>query len=416
MSVMPEVAIIGAGPYGLSVAAHLRARGVGFRIFGIAMQSWRTKMPEGMCLKSEGFASNLYDRSGQFTLERYCAQNGLPYGDHGVPVPLATMTAYGLAFQKRMVPELEERMVERLDPAPNGFLLRLADGETVAASTVVIATGITYFHYVPPSFASLPAEFLSHSSKVHDLSQFKGRDVTVIGAGASALDTAGLLHEAGAETHVVARRRAIQWTDEPYESKRRSLWQRVRYPISGMGPGLRSKLYEELPMLFRYLPEQVRLEIVKTFLGPAPPWFMKDRVVGRVSLHLGCVLGQPEIRGGRVHLPFIDGDGVKTERRTDHIIAATGYRVDLRRLPFLDQQLLAGLRAAENTPVLSANFESTIPGLYFVGLPSANTFGPLMRFMLGAGYTSRRLSAHIAQSIPRRLVSRPPATVSHAQT
>src|SRR5690348_13176759 len=92
-----DVAIIGAGPYGLSLAAHFRELGLDYRIFGKPMQSWRENMPADMLLKSEGFASNLDDPSGQATLERFCAEGNLPYADVGLPVPLSTLVSYGLA-------------------------------------------------------------------------------------------------------------------------------------------------------------------------------------------------------------------------------------------------------------------------------------------------------------------------------
>src|ERR1700680_4642126 len=116
-----NVAIIGAGPYGLSSADHLRARGIEFRIFGSPMHSWRTRMPAGMFLKSEGFASNLYDPAGRFTLSRFCAENALPYRAIGLPVSLQTFTAYGLAFQRQLVPNVEDKVVVGLDRSPDGF-------------------------------------------------------------------------------------------------------------------------------------------------------------------------------------------------------------------------------------------------------------------------------------------------------
>jgi cation diffusion facilitator CzcD-associated flavoprotein CzcO len=124
MTSSSKVAIIGAGPYGLSIAAHLHARGIEFRIFGTTMHSWRTRMPSGMFLKSEGFASSLHDLARCFTLKRFCAESGLPYEANGLPVPLETFTAYGLAFQRRLVPNVEDKAVVRLDQSPDGFLLR----------------------------------------------------------------------------------------------------------------------------------------------------------------------------------------------------------------------------------------------------------------------------------------------------
>ena len=122
MSTTTDVAIIGAGPYGLSLAAHLAAANVSVRVFGQPMQFWRTNMPEGMVLKSEGFASNLWHPDGALTLRDFCADRGLPYKDSGLPIPVETFCAYGEAFQKRFVPMLDERPVARTRSRPRRLL------------------------------------------------------------------------------------------------------------------------------------------------------------------------------------------------------------------------------------------------------------------------------------------------------
>ena len=81
-----DIAIIGAGPYGLSIAAHLRARDIEHRIIGEPMQFWLGHMPKGMFLKSDGFASSLYDPGGHFTLRHYCEEHNIEYADLGTPV------------------------------------------------------------------------------------------------------------------------------------------------------------------------------------------------------------------------------------------------------------------------------------------------------------------------------------------
>src|SRR6266550_5629358 len=111
MKTVTPIAIVGAGPYGLSIAAHLRGHGIPFRIFGSPMVSWLNRMPKGMCLKSEGFASSLSDPEGLYTLKRFCAEQGLEYADQSYPIPLDTMAAYGLAFQKKFAPDVEDRTV-----------------------------------------------------------------------------------------------------------------------------------------------------------------------------------------------------------------------------------------------------------------------------------------------------------------
>ncbi len=393
---MVDTAIIGAGPYGLSIAAHLKARKVGFRIFGSPMHTWRMHMPKGMLLKSEGFASSLYDPDSAFTLGRYCQEQGAPYADLGLPVPLETFASYGLEFQKRFVTELEDKLVVAMDRSLSGFDIRLEDGELVTARKVVSAVGISHYQYVPPVLAALSEEFVTHSSRHVSFDRFKGRDVTVIGAGASALDVAGLLHVAGACVQLVARKPVVDFHHPPGPIPR-PLLDRIRRPTTGLGPGWRSLFCTRAPLVFHAMPQWFRLEVVRRHLGPAAGWFIKDLVVGHVAFHLGFNVVQADIQNGRVQLQLASSDGAQRTLVTDHVIAGTGYRVDLRRLAFLNPGLLAGIRSFENTPVLSMNFESSVPGLYFVGTTSANSFGPMARFAYGARFTARRLARHLGR-------------------
>ncbi|MGH9685738.1 MAG: NAD(P)-binding domain-containing protein [Candidatus Acidiferrales bacterium] len=395
---MIDIAIVGAGPYGLSLAAHLRPLGVRFRIFGRAMDSWLDHMPKGMMLKSEGFASNIYDPEAALTLGRFCADRDIQYADSGIPVRLDTFSAYGLAFRERFVPDLETKLVANLKRIPGGFLLRLDNGETVAAARVVLAVGITHFAYIPPVLSELSAHLLSHSFRQHDLSQFKGRRVTVIGAGSSATDVAGLLHENGANVDLVARCESLFFHNRPVSARPRPLWQRLRHPSSGLGPGLRSRLYTNVPQLFRHLPQRLRTHIVRTHLGPSGGWFAREKVEGKVPLQLGVLIEKAEAAGDEVCLYLRSVNGTKRELRTGHVIAATGYKVDVDRLKFLSDEVRSSLRAAEKSPMLSSNFESSVKGLYFIGVAAANSFGPMLRFAYGAGFAARRLSQALAKS------------------
>jgi cation diffusion facilitator CzcD-associated flavoprotein CzcO len=389
------VAIIGAGPYGLSIAAHLRSHGVEFRIFGRTMESWLTQMPSGMHLKSDGFASSLSDPQSYFTLKRYCAGTGLPYADLGVPVPLDTLTAYGLEFQKKLVPEVEDKRVRLLDRRSNDFILTLDDGETVCASSVLAAAGLSYFRRIPQPLVHLASEFLTHSSEHHDLTPLKGRDVVVIGAGSSAIELATLLHENGAVVRLVARRQNLD-IHEPMTLPR-PLWERIRAPMSMAGPGWRSLFYTAAPLLVHALPEELRLRIVRSSFPPAASWYIKDRFSGKVPALLGYEPERAEIQGTRVNLILRGQNGSERKLVTDHIIAATGFAPDVRRLSFLSDGILAQIQTAGKTPVLSSNFESTCPGLYFAGPVAANSFGPVLRFIAGTKFSAPQIANHLAR-------------------
>jgi thioredoxin reductase len=393
-----DVAIIGAGPYGLSIAAYLKARGVDFRIFGSPMHTWLRQMPKGMRLKSEGFASSLYDPDSAFTLAQYCKQEGIPYADHGLPVPLETFSSYGVAFQKKLVPEVENKLVISLRRSTDGFEIVLEDGDVIAARKVVMAVGISHFGYVPPVLSPLPEEFVSHSSKHSSLDHFHGCEVAVVGAGASALDIAALLHQAGASVQLIARKPVIRFHDPPGQTVP-SLLQRIRLPRTGIGPGWKLFFYARAPLAFHRLPERVRLEAVRRTLGPAPAWFIKQQVVGIVPFNLGVNITQAKVENGRVRLELTNSVGTSRTMMADHVIAATGYKVDLRRLAFLDTGIQQGIQTVEQSPVVSANFQSSVPGLYFVGASVATSFGPVLRFAYGAGFTARHLTRHLQKSV-----------------
>lgn len=389
-----EVAIIGAGPYGLALSAYLQEYRVEHRIFGFPMESWRTKMPKGMLLKSHGFASNLYDPHGAYTLKRFCLSNQLAYDDYAVPVPLQTFCAYGLAFQKMFVPDLEEKMVVALERTTSGFLLRLETGEEVHARRIVCAIGIAYFDHVPAVFDGLPSELVTHSSRHHRLDAFKGRDVIVVGAGSSAIDIAWLLHCSGATVRVLARRSYISFGKKLRLPRTR--WDECRAPMSGLGEGWRSRLCTDAPLVFHRMPAWARLKVVQRHLGPAPGWFMRDQVEGQVAFVMNATLVSTAVQNGRVRLRIRRSDSEELELVTDHVIAATGYKVDLARLSFLGA-LRNQIRQVASTPVLTPRFESSVPGVYFIGVAAANSFGPLLRFAYGAQFAAHRVSERLAR-------------------
>ena len=203
---------------------------------------------------------------------------------------------------------------------------------------------------------------------------------------------------------MVARRTVIHFHSRPRKLEP-SFLDGLRAPVTAIGPGWKLFLCANAPLVFRAMPEKFRLEKARRVLGPAACWFVKEQVVGKVPIIPGVTVTEAKLQTGRVSLRLTDGAGVHTTLITDHVISATGYKVDLERLTFVDPNLRAGIQSVDSTPVLSANFESSVPSLYFVGASAANTFGPLLRFACGALFTARRLSRHLAKSHSREALS-----------
>ena len=351
-------------------------------------------MPRGMRLKSEGFASNLSEPSAEFTLEAFCREQHIEYAHIGLPVALETFIEYGREFQRRYVPQLEQVNVTRLETTTaDEFALTTAAGEVVRSRRVIVATGIGSFARLPRELEGLPEQLVSHSAAHADLTPFGGRKVAVLGAGASALDLAALLVQAGASVDLIARTDTLKFHDPPRKS--RPLLERIREPRSGLGTGWRSRLSCDIPLVFHTLPQSLRIRAVARHLGPAPCWFVRDAVVGKVTMHLGAILEGAQATEKGLRVAFSEQGASKTID-VDHLIAATGFKVDLSRLAFLQDSLRLRIRSAEGSPILDRWFESSVRGLYFVGVAAANSFGPLLRFAFGADYTAKRLGRHLA--------------------
>ncbi|MFG2500077.1 NAD(P)-binding domain-containing protein [Streptomyces sp. NPDC048441] len=393
------VAVIGAGPYGLSTAAHLRARGIPVRIFGDPMVSWRDHMPAGMLLKSTPVASNIDAPQRGYRLVDYCDAAGIPrlVTDEDI-IPAATFVAYGEWFQQKLVPELERvRVVSVERRGTAGFELKLDSGEQFTARAVVVATGLSGLAHVPRELAAAapdgptPTGPVSHSSQHHDLSRFSGRELIVVGAGQSALETAALAAEAGASVRVVARGRgAVDFGDPPWNQPKL----RPESPF-GRAWSLYAFSYHADP--YRYLPPQARHFLVRRILGPLGAWWLRDRFEDKVRTREVRRIIKSEAREEGSVLRVETPGGRIEELTADHVIAATGYRVDLAAMDFLGHELRARLAVSRGTPKLGAGYVSSVPGLYFTGMLGGSSYGPIMRFVCGTEFASPRLAGHLAK-------------------
>jgi thioredoxin reductase len=343
-----------------------------------------------MFLKSEAFASSLSHPSGSHTLAAYCADHGLEYSDLGTPVPVETFHSYGRWYQQRLVPDVIVGHVSCIRRDHGAFHLELSSGERLRSASVVLACGNLAFAYVPSRLRTLPAGLVSHSGDHHDLTRFEGREVTVVGAGQSALETAALLHESGTQVRVVVRRSQVVWHSPPIQGGR-SLRQRLRRPLSGLGAGWRLWCYATMPGAFHVLPAAMRSSVVRSALGPAGAWWLRGRIEDQVPVLLGTRLTAAEPASDGLVLDLLAGD-TRTQVYTEHLIAATGYRPRVAALPALDAALRRQVRETDGQPVLSASLETTVPGLYLAGLAATHAFGPSQRFILGADFAARRIT------------------------
>lgn len=389
-----ETTIVGAGPYGISIAAHLEAARKPYVLLGSPLESWRRYMPAGMILKSERFASNLWDPHRRYTLQRYCELKRLPYQPIGNPLSLALFLDYACWFREHAIGRIYDKRVARIARTPKGhYRLDLACGDHLTSRRVILATGHMNFCHMPPELQAFCEPFVSHSARIASVQSYSGRNVTIVGAGQSGLETAALLFEAGAQVRVLVRRNRVEWNSP---SRPRPLLRRLIEPDAGIASGWKSVAVSELPRLFRLaFPPLKRHRFVAGSYGPSGAWWLRDRVEGSIQIDIATRLEHVHLEDNRLLVRTNGAEGTR-EHITDHVIAATGFKVDVDQMDYLDPTLrLAIAREADGIPALNSHFETSLPGLFVVGIASAPVFGPIMRFMYGAKHAARVLARHL---------------------
>jgi FAD-dependent urate hydroxylase len=387
-----DVAIIGAGPYGLSATAHLRTvKGLDVHTFGEPMSFWERNMPTGMLLRSGWAASHIADPNQSLTLDAYRAASPNHFSS---PVPLDRFVDYGHWYRSNAVPNLDHRKIARVEAAPDGFRLILEVGETVLARRVVVAAGISSFTWRPPEFADLPSSLASHTSEHREFSEFAGKQVLVIGSGQSALESGALLHEGGADVEIVARAHSIRWlgglVSKAIHNGLGPTISKLLYAPTDVGPAGISQIVAR-PDLVRRFPRPIQDWLRSRSIRPAGARWLVERLK-TVPMSLGRTSVRTAEVGGRVKVQLDDG----SVRTVDHILLGTGYRVDVSKYDFLDKKLANSIVRFRGYPKLREGFESSIPKLHFLGAPAIWSFGPLMQFVVGTHYSSRALLRYIA--------------------
>lgn len=390
-----ETVVVGAGPYGLSVAAHLRHAGIAARVFGEPMAFWHNNMPRGMLMRSPWRATHFSDPEGAWSLDAYASAHGV---DPNTRLPIESFIAYGEWFQQHAVGDIDRRAVCRIDAARDGFRLTLDDGELLNADRVIIATGLCNQEYRPLPFKDVPATLASHTSAHRDLSAFRGKRVAVVGRGQSACESAALLAENGAEVEIISRG-DIHWlgmaaSGVTQKTFGRGLREALASP-SEVGPFPLSWLVE-VPGVVRHIPTGLREEFSRRCLKAAASGWLRPRFA-KVRCNSGRTILGARALGDRIALDLDVG-----ERVFDRVLLGTGYRIDVARLGMFGPQLLERIARTDGSPVLRPGFESSVPKLHFVGSYAVKSFGPLLRFIAGAPYAARAVGQEVRAGAARQ--------------
>lgn len=390
-----DVVVMGAGPYGLSVAAHVLGKGLHVAVFGKPMELWREWMPKGMLLRSYWWATDLSDPEQRYGLERYLIhERGLQGFD---PLPGEMIADYGLWFQKHAVPTVDETYIHTIERSDEHFVVTLVDGRVVTCSSVVMAPGLQPFVYRPLEYAHVSKELVSHTAELRTFDHLAGKKVVMLGGGQSARESAALAYESGVQIELVARK-PLNWIQGGASYPQgRPLLERLIEPRAKIAVGWFNKIEETLPYMFQRLPRSTKDQILQGVgaHGPTASSWLKPRLIGKVPLHERTAIEQVTEQDGGLLITLSNHQTI----RADHLILGTGYRIDLTRLSMLGSSLLPAIEVYQGAPVLSNHFETSVPGLYFVGFPSHKSCGPYYRFVVGTGAAASRVAGAVAQRL-----------------
>jgi hypothetical protein len=384
-----DVTIIGAGPYGLSAAAYLKAKGLGVRIFGEPMEFWADKMPAGMLLRSPREASTIADPNAALTLEAYEAAHGLK---PAAPLPLNTFVSYGKWFQSQLGSTLDRSLVNQVSRQNSTFKIELQNGSSLTSRRVVVAAGIGPFQWIPQVFTQLSPSQVKHCYQGVDIPRLAGKKVAVIGSGQSALETGALLHEGGAEIELIVRRPDLRWIGMHGWLHHLGPISKMLYSKHDVGPLGISRLVA-YPNLMYHIPLGVKDKIRARAVRAAGSNWLPARLAA-VKISTGRVVQSAMMVGDEIQLKLSDG----SERRVDHILLGTGYQVDIAKYGFLAPDLVKEVRQLQGYPDLAGGLRSSVPGLHFVGATAARNFGPLLYFVTGTEFCSRELATFISKN------------------
>ena len=359
-----ELLVIGAGPYGLALAAHARQRGIGTVTVGSPMGFWREHMPAGMFLRS---GPNWHlDVAGEHTFMAFLAERQLASVDVE-PIPISIYLEYADWFTAEKRVAVDDVRVKRLLRSGERFLAELDDGECIEADAVVSAPGIAHFAALPPWAAGLPEQRWAHTADLVSFDQLRGARCLIIGGRQSAYEWAALLCDHGAERVDIVHRQdvprfaATDWSfvdDHIAETLRTPGW------------------WRSLPAAQRESIDRRFWEVGRLTLEA----WITPRLDARVHRWPGREVTSAEDDGVAARVMLSSGERLDA----DFVVFATGYRADLHAVPYLSHLIGDAILVRNGFPILDPSFASTTAGLYIAGFPATQSFGPFFGFVRGA--------------------------------
>jgi cation diffusion facilitator CzcD-associated flavoprotein CzcO len=379
-----ELLVIGAGPYGLAVAAHAKGAGLSVVVVGELMAFWKHNMPRGMLLRS-GLDWHL-DASGVHSLQAFLEHRRIPR-TAAEPIPVEMFRDYAEWFRQSKNISVQSLRVNRLCRVNGQFEACCDNGETIRARRVVAAPGLAPFANLPDELsAAVPGDRMAHTATLVDFRGFAGKRCLILGGRQSAFEWAALMIEQGVESidlvyrHDTPRFAIADWsfTDAMIDSTLR-----VRGWFRRLDPSEQQAIHRRFWSVGR-----LQLE----------PWLWPR--VNRRNVRLWPntqVTGLRATPHGSIETRLDRGDSIFV----DHLLFATGYRVDLSRVTYLAEDVQSGrLRVDDGFPALDEDFQSTLPGLYIVGQPSIQFFGPFFGFVRGCIASARIVVASLKSLRP----------------
>lgn len=384
-----EVAIVGAGPFGLSVAAHLKPLRTA-RTFGEPMETWK-RMPEDMLLRSAWEETCLSAPGGAGSIGEWAASAGERRTE---PIPLSYFLRYASWFEERYAPGGDRDDVEAIEREGDGFRLRTTAGNDYTCATVVLAVGVRPFVNIPLLFRDRPDGTVLSTL---DLLRYplEDRDILVLGGGQGAVEAAAVAHRHGARVELLTRTRLHWFADREPHHPRGALGRRIyrlAYPVVGYGPPPINRLATH-PDVFAAVPAWLRAALSRRLLRPGGSAHLRAHIDGKVRVTEGCQVEHVALHGARLIVQLDDG----TTRTVDRVILGTGVRFDLDRLHFIAPELRREIETSSGWPVLDRAFRTTAKGVLFVGYAAEGRFGPISRFVLGADFAARRVASTLVR-------------------